>query len=364
MTATTWAPARPGAGPPAAGPAAAPVRDGQRWARSAACLVVMTLTVVLVGAQQALLAQSVAALFDLRWAWVPVILLADCASRFAVARTHRRLLRAGGARIGPGTALRLGYTANAISVTLLLAGAQLAAAFTYRGFVRAGASPAATSWTLLTAGVASTSTYALLLVVGAVLTATTAGMLLGIGVALLAVLPGWAVLASLRHPTGRRHLSTVLAPLVALWRRLSGARGPSPTAVLQHVLDQLGALRLPAQDRAPVVALALALANWLLDCACLAAAVLAVGADVPWQGLLLAHLTAAGATTLALTPGGLGTVELALCAALVAAGLDAPQALAATLVYRVASLWLPAALGWALYLSAGRGPSAATGSVQ
>lgn len=94
----------------------------------------------------------------------------------------------------------------------------------------------------------------------------------------------------------------------------------------------------------------LAVANWLLDCLCLAAAILAVGATVPWQGLLLAYLTAAGASTLAITPGGLGTVELALTAALVATGLDAPHALAAALVYRIASLWLPAIGGWAAYL--------------
>lgn len=87
-----------------------------------------------------------------------------------------------------------------------------------------------------------------------------------------------------------------------------------------------------------------------MDCLCLSAAIAAVGAHPPWQGLLLAYLTAAGASTLAVTPGGMGSVELALSAALVVAGLDAPHALAATLVYRIASLWLPAIGGWATCL--------------
>lgn len=134
--------------------------------------------------------------------------------------------------------------------------------------------------------------------------------------------------------------------MLSLWRRATRRQGP-PDAALRALLDQLTVLRLPVRDRAPIVLLALA--NWLLDCLCLAAAILAVGATVPWQGLLLAYLAAAGATTLAVTPGGLGTVEVALTAGLVTAGLDAPHALAAVMVYRVATLWVPAAAGWATY---------------
>ena len=116
---------------------------------------------------------------------------------------------------------------------------------------------------------------------------------------------------------------------------------------MQDLLDQLTVLRLPPRDRLPLVLLALT--NWLVDCLCLAAAIRSVGAPIPWHGLLLAYLTAAGATTLAVTPGGLGTVEIALTAALIAAGLDAPHALAATLLYRLASLWIPAIGGWVTY---------------
>ncbi len=69
----------------------------------------------------------------------------------------------------------------------------------------------------------------------------------------------------------------------------------------------------------------------------------------PWSGLLPAYLTAAGVSSLAVTPVGIGTVEVALTTALVAAGLDAPHAVAATLVYRLVTLWLVTSVGWLLH---------------
>lgn len=320
---------------------------GHRRGRLLAAVVLATILLVLVVAQRSVLAESVRTLHSLQWVWVPVALLADFASRATVASTHRRLLRAGGARISQHAALQVEYAANALSVTLPVAGAQVGTAFTFKRFRGAGVSAATTAWTLLISGIAATSSFALLLAVGAVATGTAGGLVLGVGGALLAALPGWAVLAALRSPAGRRRLQALLVHAIAGWRRVTRSSGPPPQAALRAVLDQLTVLRLPTRDRTPVVLLAVA--NWLLDCLCLAAAILAVGAAVPWQGLLLASLAASGATTLALTPGGLGTVELALTAALVAAGLDAPSALAATLVYRIVSLWVPAIGGWLTY---------------
>jgi putative heme transporter len=53
-------------------------------------------------------------------------------------------------------------------------------------------------------------------------------------------------------------------------------------------------------------------------------------------------------------PGGLGVVEVALSAALVAAGLRSGDALAAVLVYRLISLWLVMAAGWLVLVAAGK----------
>ena len=62
------------------------------------------------------------------------------------------------------------------------------------------------------------------------------------------------------------------------------------------------------------------LGNWVADCGCLALSFLAVGARVPWRGLLLAYGAGQLATILPITPGGLGVVEGSLTVALVTFG--------------------------------------------
>ena len=94
----------------------------------------------------------------------------------------------------------------------------------------------------------------------------------------------------------------------------------------------------------------LALANWLADVAVLAVSIHSVGAAVPWHVLLLVYGSGVAAQSLNLTPGGLGLAEGTLALALIAAGLHGGQALAAVLLYRLASFWLVAFTGWLVFL--------------
>jgi hypothetical protein len=94
----------------------------------------------------------------------------------------------------------------------------------------------------------------------------------------------------------------------------------------------------------------LALANWLADAAVLAVSIHAAGAAVPWHDLLLIYGSGIAAQSLNLTPGGLGVTEGALSLTLIATGLRASQALAAVLLYRLASFWLVAFAGWLVLL--------------
>ena len=103
---------------------------------------------------------------------------------------------------------------------------------------------------------------------------------------------------------------------------------------------------------------AMALANWLADAAVLAVSIRAAGAPVPWHALLLVYGSGIAAQSLNNTPGGLGVTEGALGAALVATGLRASQALAAVLLYRLASFWLVAIAGWLVFLWLRRHPGA------
>ena len=61
---------------------------------------------------------------------------------------------------------------------------------------------------------------------------------------------------------------------------------------------------------------------------------------VPWHGLLLAYGAGAAVGSSGLSPGGFALVEIALTAALTAAGMTASAALAASIAYRLISFWL------------------------
>ena len=68
--------------------------------------------------------------------------------------------------------------------------------------------------------------------------------------------------------------------------------------------------------------------------------------------MLLAYAAAAVLALIPLTPGGLGFVEAGLVGTLKLAGVAAPAALAATLLYRIVSFWLPlpaAGVAYALF---------------
>ena len=110
-----------------------------------------------------------------------------------------------------------------------------------------------------------------------------------------------------------------------------------------------------------------ALVNWLTDCLCLVLAFTAVGADVPWRGLLVAYGAAQVAANLPITPGGLGVVEGSLTIALVAYGGSTASTVAAVVLYRILSFWVPVPLGWVawagLRVDARRHPVVETGII-
>jgi hypothetical protein len=77
----------------------------------------------------------------------------------------------------------------------------------------------------------------------------------------------------------------------------------------------------------------------------------AVGARIPWEGLLLAYGAGQLAANLPFTPGGLGAVEGSITIAL--ATLDGNQVTTTTvdavLLYRILSFWLILLIGWLLF---------------
>ncbi len=96
-------------------------------------------------------------------------------------------------------------------------------------------------------------------------------------------------------------------------------------------------------------ALLAAAGNWGLDYLALLAALTAVGARPRPSLVLLAYVTSIVLSFIPITPGGLGFVEAGLTATLALAGVSAPDAVLATLAYRLVSYWLPIVVGPVAY---------------
>jgi hypothetical protein len=97
------------------------------------------------------------------------------------------------------------------------------------------------------------------------------------------------------------------------------------------------------------LALAAALARWLLDFFALVAVLYSVGADPNVAATLLAYVTATILGQIPITPGGLGFVEAGLTGTLALVGVGAGPALTVTLAYRLISFWLPIPAGGVAY---------------
>jgi hypothetical protein len=321
---------------------------GRRVTRIAVAAVGVAALAAAAVANRAALAASLAVLGHLHWIWIPVVIALESASMAAFAIMLRRLLAAGGARFGVRPMLATAYAANALSVSVPLAGPELATAFTFRRFSNHGVDAPLAGWTLLAGGVVSSAAAALVAAGGGLISGNilvTAAVVPG-GVLAVAALVVLGVAA--RRPRLRgvleRPAAWALRHGSAVFRRPAG----DPHQTVRAWADRLGSLHLPPSGWISVTGLAMV--NWLADAAVLAVSVHAAGAAVPWHVLLLVYGSGVAAQSLNITPGGLGVAEGTLAVALVAAGLRASQALAAVLLYRLASFWLVAAAGWLIFL--------------
>jgi pimeloyl-ACP methyl ester carboxylesterase/uncharacterized membrane protein YbhN (UPF0104 family) len=294
--------------------------------------------------ERSTLAVSFTVLGHLRWSWLPVALVLEAVSMAAFARMFRRLLTAGRVRHGRGSMLATVYGANAVSVTIPLAGPELATAVLFRRFTRHGADGLLAGWVLLAGGVVTNAAWALILVFGGLSSGHALATAITIPGAVLAVAAVATAATAVRRPRLRasleRHGARVLGHATRLLRRPAA----DPALTVRSWTERMGALRLPASGWA--LASGASLVNWLADAGVLAVSVLAVGAAVPWRNLLLVYAAGITAKGLAVTPGGLAITEGALSVSLVASGVRTSQALAAAVLYRLVSFWVVALAGW------------------
>ena len=137
-----------------------------RIAAASVALASVTALAVAGVAERASVADSFTVLGHLHWLWIPAALLLESASMAAFAIMLRRLLAAGGASVGIRPMLATAYAANAVSVSVPLAGPAMATAFTFRRFTRQGADAPLAGWSLLAGGVVSSAAAALIVVGG------------------------------------------------------------------------------------------------------------------------------------------------------------------------------------------------------
>jgi pimeloyl-ACP methyl ester carboxylesterase/uncharacterized membrane protein YbhN (UPF0104 family) len=289
-------------------------------------------------------ATSLTVLGHLRWSWLPAAIVLEAVSMAAFAWMFRRLLTAGSVRQGRGSVLATVYAANAVSVTVPIAGPELGTAILFRRFTRHGADGLLAGWVLLAGGVITTAAWILILAGGGLASGRTLVTTITIPCAVLAVAAVAAAAAATRRPRLRATLERYGAWALRHGTRLVRRPAGDPAATVRAWTERMGALRLPPSGWA--LASGAALVNWLTDVGVLAVSVLAVGAAVPWRDLLLVYAAGITAKSLAITPGGLAITEGALSVSLVASGVRTGQALAAAVLYRLVSFWLVALAGW------------------
>jgi hypothetical protein len=276
----------------------------------------------------------------LRWWWVVVAVAVEAFSVLSFAEVQRRLLRAGSLDPSLPTLVAVTLTSQAITNSLP-AGSAAAAVYGFRWYRRLGATDALAAWTLVGALVTSVLSLALLVAAGLALATEDGGSLDLIPVTIAVVVLTCLVGAFF---VSERLRIVVLARGLRFGRRLIGRPRGDIDALVARLTVSLGRTRMGTRDVAAVMSWGAG--NWLFDCACFALSFLAIGAGIPWKGLLVAYGAGQLAANLPITPGGLGAVEGSLTIALVAFGGAQASTVAAVLIYRLISFWLQLPIGW------------------
>ena len=323
-------------------------RRSSHLVRGGVSTVTVAAFVVLVLGRRTALTRSLGRIGHPQWSWIALGIALEASSMATFAMMQRRLLGVGGRRVGTGPMMATTLAANALSVSVPLAGPELGAAFTYRRFKEQGADTSLAGWTLVVGGIASGFGAVVVLAAGGVLSGNV--VVTGVTVlgGLLAVLAGLALGVGVGRTRLRLVVTRSAAWAIRCVSRLLPRPVQDPAAAVNCWIQGLGTLRPSKAEWGKVGGLGLA--NWLTDIGVLAMSILALGGAVPWRSLLLIYGLATLIGSLGITPGGLGLVEGTLCLGLVSTGVPAALALAAVLLYRLVSFWLVMATGWLVLL--------------
>jgi uncharacterized protein (TIRG00374 family) len=320
------------------------LRDQFPWLRRAAWLVVPVLVIaaaISVAGQWDTLEDAIGRLAHLHWQWVRVAIYAEALSIVAFAFICLTVLRAGGRRFGLGSMIGLSLASNALANSIP-GGPAWAATFSFDQLRRRSVHKSLAACALLLTLLSSSVALIVLLAVGVEAAGDTGPAapfrIVVSALVLLAVLVVVGRIAVGRVPVARAVVNRVAA-------KLRSDRGHRIVIAVRRRTGDLGGV--DCSPRVLAGAFTAALCNWITDCGCLVAAILAVSGHVPWSGVLVAYAIGQVAENLPITPGGIGVVEGTLSLMLVAYGMHSATAVAAVLLYRLISFWILVPLGWA-----------------
>ena len=227
------------------------------------------------------------------------------------AGVQRRLLRAGGARLGRRTVLGLAVSATGLT-NLVPGGTAPASGWLVGQYRRHGIPMPLALWAVLAGGFAATVTVLTLLLVGATV-AGLIGIVATVGCAVALIGGSVGIVVTVHH-------------VGAVERWLAGRHRVRLAERAAGWAAQMVRFRATASGGTEVFALSFG--NWGLDVLCLIAAFGGLGLPVPWRSVLFAYAAAQVAGSLAPLPGGIGFVEGGMIGALALTGTPPADAVA------------------------------------
>ncbi|MDO4761172.1 MAG: YbhN family protein [Corynebacterium sp.] len=333
---------------------------GNKWVRFFGPLAIMALAAFLLRDKMPFLATGMSEMLRARPGGLIASFIAVALSMWAMAEVMRRLLNAGGYSTSPVDTLALTFIANSWSSTFP-GGAAISTVYQFRTMRTWGVSVMVSSWFIMLSGALSTVWLIALGLISIFFLGASFSLTPLIGSAIiligLALLVWWA--ANNPQPSSR-FVIRILHGAGKVLRKDFSAQQES----LKKHFFQLDAVRLsPTQFL--IVAL-LSLSNWVLDILALWLCVGAVTGIYPafeWPenhttvlGITLAFVTAKIVGSAQITPAGVGPVEAAMTASLVAVGMTASSAFGVVFVYRIISFAFITIIGWLWYfVSVARG---------
>jgi uncharacterized protein (TIRG00374 family) len=167
-------------------------------------------------------------------------------------------------------------------------------------------------------------------------------------VAGLVLLGGLGVTALPRGPLLLGGIALALVALVVVLQTRAVGRSVRrllPARLVEPVRSFVHSGRALLAPRALAVALALSLVSWFFECVAFGLILEGLGVALPLRAATFVYAFGQLAGAVSMLPGGLGVAEGSLTALLVGLETSLPDAAAATLLVRGATLWLAIAVG-------------------